>query len=90
MKLILHNFLTTLKRFKTANLLNILGLSIAFATFIIILMQVNYERGFDKFHSKADRIYRLENTGFPDGAGFAAVNSRRDIDEFIKSEAKRS
>ena len=23
-------------------------------------MQVNYERGFDKFHSKADRIYRLE------------------------------
>ena len=85
MKLILHNFLTTLKRFKTANLLNILGLSIAFATFIIILMQVNYERGFDKFHSKADRIYRLENAGFPDGAGFAAVNSRRDIDEFILS-----
>ena len=59
MKLIIRNFLTLLKRFRLASTLNILGLAVAFAAFTVILMQVNYERGFDKFHSKADRIYRL-------------------------------
>mgnify|MGYP001396070059 CR=1 FL=1 len=59
MKLIIRNFSTLLKRFRLASTLNILGLAVAFAAFTVILMQVNYERGFDKFHSKADRIYRL-------------------------------
>ena len=57
MKLIIRNFSTLLKRFRLASTLNILGLAVAFAAFTVILMQVNYERGFDKFHSKADRIY---------------------------------
>ncbi len=60
MQLILRNFITILKRFKTASILNVLGLSTAFAAFLIILMQVRYEQSFDKFHSKAERIYRLE------------------------------
>lgn len=60
MNTFLRNFLTTLKRFKTASVLNILGLSAAFAAFVLILMQVDYERSFDKFHPKSDRIYRVE------------------------------
>jgi putative ABC transport system permease protein len=36
MKMILRNFISTLNRFKTACLLNVLGLSIAFAAFCII------------------------------------------------------
>ena len=55
MQLILRNFITILKRFKTASILNVLGLSTAFAAFLIILMQVRYEQSFDKFHSKAER-----------------------------------
>ncbi|MDE5944372.1 MAG: ABC transporter permease [Rikenella sp.] len=60
MKTILRNFWTTLRRFRLASLLNILGLSIAFAAFIVILMQVDYDRSFDRFHPKSDRIYRVE------------------------------
>lgn len=47
-------------RFKTASVLNVLGLSAAFAAFVLILMRVDYERSFDEFHPGADRIYRVE------------------------------
>ena len=86
MKLIIRNFLTLLKRFRLASTLNILGLAVAFAAFTVILMQVNYERGFDKFHSKADRIYRLEGLDTDhERAYFASTHSRPVIDEFIRS-----
>ena len=58
MKTILRNFLSTLRRFKLASALNILGLSVAFAAFIVILMQVSYERGFDKGYP--EQVYRVE------------------------------
>jgi len=56
----IKNFLFILKRFKTSSALNILGLSVAFAVFIIILMQVDYDYHFDTFHKNNDRIYRIE------------------------------
>ena len=55
MKLIIRNFSTLLKRFRLASTLNILGLAVAFAAFTVILMQVNYERGFDRPHLPARR-----------------------------------
>lgn len=86
MKLIVRNFLILLKRFRLASTLNILGLAVAFAAFTVILIQVNYERGFDKFHSKADRIYRLEGLDTDhERAYFASTHSRPVIDEFIRS-----
>ena len=60
MKAILRNFITVLARFKMASTLNIIGLSVAFAAFMIIMSQVRYETGFDKFHSKTGQIYRVE------------------------------
>jgi len=56
----IKNFLFILKRFKTSSILNILGLSVAFAVFIIIMMQVDYDYHFDTFHKNSDRIYRVE------------------------------
>ena len=56
----LKNLLHVLSRFKVASCLNILGLSIAFASFCVIMMQVNYERNFDRCHERIDRIYRVE------------------------------
>ena len=38
--------------------LNILGLAIGFAAFIIIAVYVHYETSYENFHSRADRIYR--------------------------------
>lgn len=59
MKIIIRNFITTLKRFKSPTILNILGLSVAFTAFIIIIMQVMFEHGYDKQYPKSERIYRL-------------------------------
>lgn len=83
MKTILRNFISVIRRFKMATILNIMGLSVAFAAFIIILIQVNYERSFDKFHTNADRIYRLEGSYF--GYQNSTIHPRPIIDEFIKS-----
>jgi putative ABC transport system permease protein len=41
--------------------LNILGLSVAFAAFMVIMMQLHYDYGFDKFHKDYDKIYRVEH-----------------------------
>ncbi|MDR2914451.1 MAG: ABC transporter permease [Tannerella sp.] len=60
MKTIFKNFLSVLKRFKMAMTLNILGLSVAFAAFMVIMIQQDYDRNFDKFHSDYDKIFRLE------------------------------
>ena len=38
----------TIRRFKLAAALNVLGLSVAFAAFMVIMMQLDYDYGFDK------------------------------------------
>jgi len=60
MRIILKNLLSVLKRFKMATLLNILGLSVAFAAFMVIMMQLDYDRNYDRMHENSDRIYRVE------------------------------
>lgn len=43
-------------------ILNIVGLTIAFAAFVVILMQVRYDLGYDNQYANADRLYRIEGT----------------------------
>ena len=54
LKIILRSFI----RNRFYSLINILGLAIGFAAFILILIFVHYETNFENFHSKADRIFR--------------------------------
>ena len=48
------------------SLLNLIGLSLGLAVFIIMIMIVNHEYSFDRFHKKAERIFEViqvfENT----------------------------
>lgn len=60
MKTILRNFISVLRCFKMATILNILGLSVAFAAFMVIMMQVDYDKDFDAFHKNADNFCRVE------------------------------
>ena len=60
MKLMIRNLLYLFKRFKTAVVLNLFGLTIAFAAFLLIVMQVDYEKNYDAMHSKSGRTFRLE------------------------------
>ena len=61
MKLMIRNLLYLFKRFKTAVVLNLFGLTIAFAAFLLIVMQVDYEMYYDAMLSKSCRTFRLES-----------------------------
>jgi putative ABC transport system permease protein len=43
--------------------INIFGLGIGIASCMLIFMYVQYERSFDKYHEKGDRIYRVIHGG---------------------------
>src|SRR5579859_7416466 len=46
-------------RHRVYSFLNILGLTIGMTAAFLIFLYVRFELGYDAFHSKADRIYRL-------------------------------
>lgn len=63
MNTIFRNFITTLRRFKMASTLNIVGLSVAFAAFLVIIMQVSFEYSFDTEAKNSEQIYRIDSHG---------------------------
>src|SRR4051812_47752123 len=69
----LRNYLTiawrNLLRHKVFSLINILGLAIGMAACLLILQYVSFERSYDQFHEKGDRIYRVSLKGW-DGTGW--------------------
>ncbi len=56
-----------LKRQKGYSLINILGLAIGMALCLLILVYVQDELSYDRFHEKADRIYRIAQVEDHDG-----------------------
>jgi putative ABC transport system permease protein len=60
---IIRNSISVIRRYKLAAALNILGLSVAFAAFMVIIIQLDYDYGFDKFHKDSDKIFRMEISG---------------------------
>jgi putative ABC transport system permease protein len=83
MKTIIRNFLSILRRYRLATALNVLGLSVAFAAFLAIMIQVDYDRNFDRCHRNADRIFRVEP--HHEGRGFQAIVSRPFSEAFFRS-----
>lgn len=63
MKLIIRNFFRLFQRFRVAMSLNILGLSVAFVAFMLLMMQWDYDRTFDRHDPNADKIYRIDRNG---------------------------
>ncbi len=49
----------TLIRNKSYSFLNIFGLTLGITCSILLFLVIKYELNFDKFHAKADRIYRV-------------------------------
>ena len=82
MKTVLRNLLSIFRRFKMATILNILGLSFAFTAFIIITIQVQYERDFDRCYETSDRLFRasLNKEGI-----FATIMPRAFVEDVIQS-----
>ena len=66
-------FITTFRHLlnhKSISVINVLGLALGITCALVILMVVRYERSFDRFHSHADRIYRVVRTGVGDDPGY--------------------
>lgn len=83
MKTILKNLISVLRRFKMAALLNMLGLSTAFAAFIVIMMQWDYDRTFDRSNKYASTIFRVDIVD--QERGQMAIISRPMAEIFIQS-----
>ncbi|MDQ3291261.1 MAG: ABC transporter permease, partial [Bacteroidota bacterium] len=70
----LKNLITTafrsLARNKAHSVINVAGLALGIACCLMIFLVVRYEKSYDTFHSKADRIYRV-NTKFKTASGFS-------------------
>ena len=47
------------RKYVAANLLNLLGLSLAFASFFVIMTQVNYDLGYNKSFTEHEKLFRL-------------------------------
>ena len=59
MKTIIRNFTSMFRKFVSASLLNLLGLSLAFASFFVIMTQVNYDLGYNKSFTEHEKLFRL-------------------------------
>ena len=81
---ILKNLVHVVRRFKLATVLNVLGLSVAFAAFMVIMMQLHYHHSFDRFHENADKIFRVESQSIASNLPISLL-SRPIAERFIES-----
>ncbi len=60
--------LRNLKKYKAYSLINISGLAVGLACFMLIMLYVNYEFSYEKHHNNLDRIYQVyEKQHYADG-----------------------
>src|SRR5438045_2700679 len=63
----LHNYFKTafrnLLRHKSNSIINIAGLMVGFAAFLLIFLVIQYEQSFDNFHTNGNSIYRVVRIG---------------------------
>lgn len=83
--------LRNLFKHKFYSLINILGLSIGLTCFLMISLYVVDELSYDKFHSDANRVYRMDFTGNINGSEFvtalaSAPASATMVEEFPEVE----
>ena len=61
MREILNNIIYTARRFRLASTLNIIGLIVAFASFFLLMTQIDYQLNYNHSLTDYERLYRLES-----------------------------
>ena len=87
MKIAFRNFLTTLRRYKISSLLNVIGLTLAFTAFYVIMTQVWWELGYNRSLHEADRIYLVENEDWDEPGKWSSWLNRPVPERVIASTA---
>lgn len=92
-------FLSALRNFyknKGFSFLNVLGLGLGIASSLLIIQYVQYERSYDSFNSKSERIYRIQYNSYQNGevnfkcaaavpaAGPAMKENFNEVEEFVR------
>ena len=85
MKIAFRNFLTTLRRYKLSSLLNIIGLTLAFTAFYIILVQVRWELTYNRTLDNSVRIYLVETTDWYEPGACQAWVCRPMVERLLTS-----
>ncbi|PWT74473.1 MAG: ABC transporter permease [Bacteroidetes bacterium] len=88
--------LRNVTRHKAYSAINIFGLAIGISACLLIIQYVDFELSYENFHSKKDRIFRLEQDRFDNGkistqwaaGAFGAANSFKnaipEIEDYVK------
>ena len=76
MKTTIRNFTSIFRKFVVANMLNLLGLSLAFASFFVIMTQVNYDLGYNKSFTEHENLYRMTMKLGPDNEDYGTTLPR--------------
>jgi putative ABC transport system permease protein len=83
----LHNLqimLRSLKKDGLLTFLNIVGLAAGFASAFVIITYLRHELSFDRFHSKADRIYRITEELTDDARRFHSAKNHSPVMEILQ------
>ena len=78
--------LRNLRKHKAYSFINIAGLAVGMACFLLILLFVQYEFGYERHHEKADRIYRVNVEQHRPGGVFRAQTSPVPLAPTLHSE----
>lgn len=81
----LRNFFKMLRTFKTASLLNLVGMSVAFTAFFTIIALINFEYSFETFRKDVDQIHRVTRSS---GGYSMLVNPRPMCELMAKSNSQ--
>lgn len=68
---------------KSPLILNLLGLAVALAVFMILMAQVRYDRRYNRCFADSERMYRVEDN--TDGQGFSHWMSDSEITDYLDS-----
>ena len=81
----IKNFITLLRRYTTSSLLNVVGMSVAFAAIYLIMVQVRYDLSFNRVIPNSENIYRLELPDWYEEGRWVEYWNRQTPDELCYS-----
>ncbi|MBQ8761382.1 MAG: ABC transporter permease [Bacteroidales bacterium] len=81
----IKNFITLLRRYTTSSVLNVVGMSVAFAAIYLIMVQVKHDLSFNNVIPNSENIYRMELPDWYEEGKWSEYWNRQTPDEFCYS-----